>query len=489
MRNPFSTNRPQSLYAALILLSVAMLFGGASRYEVGTTIVARMTALGVLVYIFWRRHGSSLRIGRSELIFWIALFALPLIQLIPLPWSTWTALPGRGLARDVFVALGDTPWMTISLSPSRTLDFLLALFVPFTAYLVGTHLDFPARAVLLRTMLVFALVDAVLGLVQLSTGPQGGFYLYSITNDDSSVGLFSNSNHLGLFLSGSIVIALAWLGDSMTVSGRIIAPAAIACGLAICVLLFGIAGTASRAAAVFSVIAIVGGLLMLPLERIGLSKRYVFGGSAVVALLLAAGLGLLLSGRVMSDRFQIDNAADRLSLIPQYVQAARDFFPFGSGLGSFEPVFKSYEKASQLNFGYWNQAHEDYLQVAIEAGLAGVALIVAFLLWYVVRVIGIFRGGDESSRVRRQQVTAALFLLLVLLHSIIDYPMRTAAMACVVGFLAAFLAAPEKNEPRRQVGRGDFGEDAFRLYERNPDVVPAGAVDRGIAAQGGDHYS
>lgn len=490
MPNPFSTNRPQTLYAGLVLLAVAVLFGGASRYEVGTTILPRLTALAAIVYLFWPRHRSPIRVERGALIFWAVLFALPLVQLVPLPWSVWTALPGRGLAQQVFTALGDKPWLPISLSPSRTLDFLLALFVPFAAWLLGSHLDYPGRAIMLRAMLAWALVSAVLGLVQLNLGAGSPLYFYAITNDDSSVGFFANANHLGLFLAGGIVIALAWLADSMTLTGRIVAPAAVACGLALCVLLFGIAGTSSRAAAIFSVVALLGGLAMLPLRRIGLQRRFVLGGAAVVTLTLAGGLGLVLSGRILSDRFRIeDGTQERIGLIPQFIHVAHDFFPFGSGLGSFEPVFKSYEQASALSFGYWNQAHQDYLQVAIEGGLIGMLLILAFLIWFAIRVVRIWYKGDDSSRLRRQQATSALFLAMIAAHGMGDYPMRTGTIACVFGFLAAFLTVPQESESRRRRSRSDLGEDGFGVYGQNQDMVPVSAIDRGIAAQGGDHYS
>lgn len=489
MPNPFSTNRPQTLYAALALLAVAVLFGGATRYEVGTTMLPRLAALVAIVYLFWPRNRSSLRVERGALLFWVALFALPLVQLIPLPWSVWTSLPGRGLARQVYTALGDRPWLPISLSPSRTLDFLLALVVPLAAWLLGKHLDFPGRAVVLRAMLLLAIVSAVLGLVQLTMGADSPLYFYTVTNDDSSVGFFSNANHLGLFLAGGIVIALVWLADTMTVSGRIPAPAAVTCGLAICVLLFGIAGTSSRASAIFSVVGLLGGLAMLPLERIGLKRSYVLGGSGIVTLALAGGLGLVLSGRVLSDRFRIeDGTQERIGLLPRFAHVAHDFFPFGSGLGSFEPVYKSYEQASALSFGYWNQAHQDYLQVAIEGGLVGILLILAFLIWFAIRVVRIWYRGDESSRMRRQQATAALFLAMIMAHGMGDYPMRTGTIACIFGFLAAFLTIPEEGESSRLRSRRDLGDDAFGVYGQNQDVVPVNAIDRGIAAQGGDHY-
>ena len=80
-------------------------------------------------------------------------------------------------------------------------------------------------------------------------------------------------------------------------------------------------------------------------------------------------------------------------------------------------MFRSYETVSGLGFGYWNQAHQDYAQVVMEGGVFGAALIVAFIVWYVLSVGRISRRPDPSGRVQRQQTAAAVIILLVLLHS------------------------------------------------------------------------
>jgi hypothetical protein len=90
---------------------------------------------------------------------------------------------------------------------------------------------------------------------------------------------------------------------------------------------------------------------------------------------------------------------------------------------------------------------------------------------------------------RRQQATAALFMTMIMAHGMGDYPMRTGTIACIFGFLAAFLTVPEEAGASRSRSRSDLGEDAFGVYGQNQDVVPVRAIDRGLAAQGGEHYS
>lgn len=442
MSSLFQTNRPHTLYASLLLLLAALAFGGASRLEVGTTIIVRLAALAVLGYMMWRRHPTAIPIERNAIAFWILLFSVPIVQLIPLPWSWWTVLPGHGLEKAIFDALGSRPAMPISLAPERTRDFALALIVPLSAYVTGTHLDYKGRTVIMRAILIVALLSAVVGLLQVSGGASSPLYFYSITNDDSSVGFFSNANHFSLFLSMAIVIALTWLGDNIAESGRVLSATSIFLGVAILALLFGIAGTGSRAGAIFSVIALIAGLLMLPLERAGVRRAQVIGWSTATLIALGLGLTLVLNGTLLSGRFRLEDGDERYGLLPMYGRITRDFFPFGSGLGSFEPVFKTYEQAQTLSFGYMNQAHNDFAQTAIEAGLAGILLIGVFLIWYVIKVVSIWRGAREPSYIKRQQIAAALMMALTITHSAVDYPMRTAAIATIFAFFAAFVVAP-----------------------------------------------
>lgn len=459
MPSIFRSNRPHTLYAALALLILAVLFGGASRYDVGTTIVPRLAAFWALVHFLWRRHGAPVQIPRHVAFFWLAAFALPIVQIIPLPWSIWTSLPGRELARDVLNSIGQRPWMGISVTPDRTVDVVFSLVVPAAAFLLGTNLDFAGRTIVLRSILFLALISAVLGLMQVSGS---GGYLYSVTNEDSAVGFFANANHLSLFLSIAIVITMVWLGDTLGLSGRVGVPGLIGCALVVCVLLFAIATTNSRAGAILSVAAIMAGMLLIPFSRIGVRRAYMLAGGGALGAAMAATLGLLLSGSWLSGRFALDTGPEgRLDALPQLWRAICDFFPFGSGFGSFEPVFRSYETVDGLGFGYWNQAHQDYAQVVMEGGVFGVALLAAFIGWYLVSVGRIWRRPDPSGRVQRQQAAAAVIVLLVLLHSAVDYPLRTSAMAAVFGFVVAFLSAPTESSARATRTRPKFSREPF----------------------------
>src|SRR3546814_6402182 len=57
---------------------------------------------------------------------------------------------------------------------------------------------------LITAVVVIACASAVLGLLQILSGPSSPAYLYRIANNDSMVGLFSNRNHHAIFLACTI---------------------------------------------------------------------------------------------------------------------------------------------------------------------------------------------------------------------------------------------------------------------------------------------
>ncbi len=72
-------------------------------------------------------------------------------------------------------------------------------------------------------------------------------------------------------------------------------------------------------------------------------------------------------------------------------EAAQSYLPVGSGLGSFDPVYRSVEPLERLDATFFNQAHNDYLEIWLETGWIGAGLTVFGILfeslgdWQMVR--------------------------------------------------------------------------------------------------------
>ncbi|WP_224923057.1 O-antigen ligase family protein [Sphingomonas sp. R647] len=441
------------LYAALAVLVAAILFGGASRIETGGAFLSRLVTLGAFVWLVWQRGSPLVRIERPAALIWFALIALVVIQLIPLPFAVWTALPGRELATAALNLVGEQPWGAISLTPMRTVDALLMLLCAFAAYVMGSQLDAAGRTTLLTAVLGLIVVSAVLAIAQFLSGNQSPLYFYAITNSEAGVGFFSNANHLANFMSGGIVLVGWWIAERASHGRRPSTGEFFTAGIVILLFLAAIFTSGSRAGTVFALIALTFAATFLPLRQLGINPKLALGGGLSVIAAGVAIVALLFTGTIGNEAFTFSGGeAQRITLVPELLAIARDFLPFGTGVGSFDPIYRSYETRDGLQFGYLNQAHNEYLQILIEFGILGVAALIAGLAWYARRVWQAFRVAPESRTINRQQRAAAMVIVFVIVHSAGDYPLRTDGFAIYFALLCALLTPPIA-APRRSDGR------------------------------------
>jgi O-antigen ligase len=125
-------------------------------------------------------------------------------------------------------------------------------------------------------------------------------------------------------------------------------------------------------------------------------------------------------------------------------RAVADFMPFGSGLGSFRTVYQLYENLAQVTPEYVVHAHNDYAEVALELGLAGILLMLAFLLWWLAAVWRAWWIPETSPFAKAAAIASAA----VLVHSIVDFPLRTAAISACFGMCLALLADTTAAPPK-----------------------------------------
>ena len=131
------------------------------------------------------------------------------------------------------------------------------------------------------------------------------------------------------------------------------------------------------------------------------------------------------------------------------MEAIRDYLPAGSGVGSFEKVYPLYEDGAAVDRWYVNRAHSDYLEVALETGLPGMLLMAAFLWWWARRTVALWRTPDMPGIA----LAATIGSGSILAHSLVDYPLRTAAMAALFGLCVGVMA-----QPRRQAVAAEPGQ-------------------------------
>ena len=421
--------------ATAVLMILAITLGGASRVHELRLALVELAALPVIVLSVFAL-GRSARWPASRLFLGLVagLVALPLLQLVPLPPQLWTRLPGR---EEMVLALevsGLTPgWSPMSLTPDKTWRSVLAL-LPSIAMVLGVLATTArARRHLVGLFLILVTAAILLGAVQLASGDER-FYPWATTNAGAMVGFFANRNHMATACLVALPLAAALFAQSLRKSGQ--NPLMVGLSLAlIALIIVAIGFIRSR----------MGLALLAPTLLASLVAAWIANGrgrpsALFLALAGVAGVALvvLVSFTLAPTlaRFGADDSARTDSWV-YVMQAADRFAPIGSGIGSFDAVFRSVEPLTKLDNTYFNQAHNDYLESWLETGVFGAALLAVFLVWFARRAWTAWRGSGTTDR--DIQRCASIGIAAVLAHSLVDYPLRTAAMATVFALLCVLM--------------------------------------------------
>jgi O-antigen ligase len=158
----------------------------------------------------------------------------------------------------------------------------------------------------------------------------------------------------------------------------------------------------------------------------------------VLAILLAQSTGyerLVSAGSGEVEEFRFTVWLTISEFAPAYM-------PFGSGIGSFVEVFKTHEPDRMLGHSYWNHAHNEWLEWALEGGLPAMGLMIAAAIGWVVRFVSLVRNSHDG-RIEIQLALAGAIILIVLgAWSLVDYPLRTPALASIAALCAVWMALP-----------------------------------------------
>lgn len=205
----------------------------------------------------------------------------------------------------------------------------------------------------------------------------------------------------------------------------------------------------SQAGHVLGIVGLVisGILLRKQFER-QLAARWPLWGSGAILLGLAASLTLLGLGNSFQDWagfFEDGGSANgRLIAYGACMDMISESPLGGFGPGTFSLGFPYYTTdLGDRIAGFWDHAHQDYLQTTIEWGIP------AALGWFAVFGIGMvkgfrIRGGkDTSGWAKDIAVDGSLIALgLLALHALIDFPLQIASIQLPAILYLAILWRP-----------------------------------------------
>ena len=113
----------------------------------------------------------------------------------------------------------------------------------------------------------------------------------------------------------------------------------------------------------------------------------------------------------------------------------QDFWLTGSGAGSFYNIFMSYrDNHSYLFFDF---AHNDFLQIAIEYGVIGFALFGLIVLFSFIRAIQA-QQQRQTAILKGAGFAAMMGIISLMIHSSSDFNLQIPANALLFTLLCAF---------------------------------------------------
>lgn len=334
----------------------------------------------------------------------------------------------------------------LSVDPARTASALRTGCALAVLFFVGFTVATTRGATrLFLACLVAASFQGLYGLLVLASGHDRIWHVTKQFYLSSATGTFVNKNHFACFLAMTLACGAALILSRVSRTGvsggrrRIVALFSNAgsrnllLALLLVLGLSGLLASLSRAGIAFGVLALI--LTVLGAARFDrVRTRLVV---ALLVILVAAAPLLWIGSEQLLERFSrsttdLTKAGSRLMVWGDTLSMAAAFPLTGAGFGTFVEAYPRFRSPEVRLF--YTHAHNDLVQLASEAGLAGLLLLGTILLPLgatLVRALGAAKGVLG--------VGCAAGLLAVLLHALFDFNFHIPANAALAAILAGTL--------------------------------------------------
>lgn len=142
---------------------------------------------------------------------------------------------------------------------------------------------------------------------------------------------------------------------------------------------------------------------------------------SVLAIAMPAGRTLV----TRMARLMAEGEAGREALFPMTLNAISLRPLLGWGMNSFESLYYVFQPVSDP--GFYDKAHNTYLELAFDLGIPAAAMLVLAVAWVIVRcLVGYF----ARSRDRELAGLGFFAAVLVAVHALFDFSLQIPAMAC-----------------------------------------------------------
>ncbi|MER8461004.1 O-antigen ligase family protein [Mesorhizobium sp. M0915] len=390
------------------VLFVSLLIGGGTASGLYTDTLIEVAALVSAAAVLSQPSGQ--RSPRSVRWLLILAIALMVLQIVPLPPTIFNGLRPELLLGDPWV--GESRFRFISVGVGRTIECLLYVLALAAFFLAVLRLRAEQVSALLPFFFMGVICNGLAGAIQYSLSDN--ISIIGLLPFTINAGLFANVNHFSALLFVSIPFVVYYgLFRGHLFSGTF--------GLIALLLLLLAAG--SRAGVLI-------GLAITVLSVVFLSARSRVSGFSV--LLIFVGLSIYTIGAWTKIEAEVvDPAFGRAEFARTTTDGIKQNWATGVGFGNFQKAYQIYEKEGMIFKQYVNHAHNEYLEIAFEGGVLAILLMIAYFLLL----------SAALARIRRDPLQKAAFLSVsfLLIHSLVDYPLRTEALAMTFAYMNAII--------------------------------------------------
>ena len=439
------------LFIFFIIGTIPILFAAVQPWVWSVYSLCMMAVFSIFVWQDRMRRSFSPGIGVNLTV--VPFFAATMFLCLPLPGFVLSYLsPTRFQTLTTARILLDSPnaWQTLSYAPQVSLAwwvFLLSLCLYF-AVVRSLCVERKTLKRIVWVMMGVALIEALYGLIQALVPTLGVLWVdYVQAYMGDARGTFINRNHFAGFIEMvwplvlGFTLAQGGWGQGYTLkkilaSERLNRQALLALGIV--VLLLALLFSRSRAGIAG---AAMGFLTFILLARSG-SKgmfRYawlflvgIFGMLAVYSIIIGVG-------PITERFFTLSDGDSRLAFWRDSLPIIKDH-PLGIGLRNYEKVFPVYN-VSMLSDKRLEYAHNDYLQLLIEAGWIGFTAVLTGFLIFMGKSAYRIKHMNSHKDPMRFFLAAGAFSGLVSLafHSFFDFNLQIPANCVYFVTLMAIL--------------------------------------------------
>jgi O-antigen ligase len=377
--------------------------------------------------------------------FWLMIIILAILQIIPLPPSVVNFISPNAYIIQ-YEAGASSFYLSIDVGQSIISFFkLLSYFCLFSCVLMLITSEQRLRFLLI-TIVASGVFQALYGAFELLLGVEQSL-VFKLDISNSATGTFVYRNHYANLLmmcaAAGIGLLVTSLQKDMNSSPKDFLRS------------FATSMLSSKALIRISVAIMVIGLVMsrsrmgntaffVAMTIVGFSALYLIKNRSRGLTILVISM-FIIDLFIVSAYFGLDKVQERLAatslqqesrdeVVRDAIPMIFDFPLIGSGGGSFYSAFPKYQAAEVHSF--YDHAHNDYLQMAIEFGLLAFFIMGAMMIFALYKSVRPMRRR-QNSIFKGTSFACSMVMIGMLIHMSVDFPLQGFANAC---YFVVFLA-------------------------------------------------